>query len=168
MPRVLTILGVARLQAERGRRPAYERRVIASAVGLRPRHLKPDAVRHLGRQLRDPACQIPAGFEKPLRFENLYPPGAIVLVEGDLQTVDDVLMVLREGTRSERALLLAAPVASENRAARTGVCLLEDAHRLEHGDRARPVVGGAGGAVPAVEVRREEHILVRKLAAAQL
>ena len=42
---------------------------------------------------------------------------------------------------------------------------LQNAHRLEHRDRARAVVRRAAARVPRVEVRRQHHVLVRLLAA---
>ena len=45
---------------------------------------------------------------------------------------------------------------------------LQDAHRFEHDRRADAVVGGAGGAVPRVEVGAEHHDLVGLVGARQL
>ncbi len=44
----------------------------------------------------------------------------------------------------------------------------EDPNRLEHGDGAGGIVGGATRAIPAVQVGGEHHVLVRLLAAADL
>ena len=70
-------------------------------------------------------------------------------------------MVSSERRRADVALLLATPVADENRAPRMRVGRLQNAHRLEHRDRSRSVVGGAAARVPRIEVRRQHHIFVR-------
>ena len=49
-----------------------------------------------------------------------------------------------------------------------GYACLQDAHRLEHRERAGAVVGRARRAVPAVEVRRQQHVLVRQLGPLEL
>ena len=77
-------------------------------------------------------------------------------------------MILGERLRADLALLLTRPVADEDRPLRVRIHLLQDPHRLEHGERARAVVRRARRAVPRIEVRREHHVLVGLLGALDL
>ena len=69
-------------------------------------------------------------------------------------------MILGERLRPDLALFLAGPVSHQDRALRVRVHAREDAHGLEHGDRAGAVVGRAARAVPRIEVRRHHHVLI--------
>ena len=77
-------------------------------------------------------------------------------------------VILGPGARSIESLLLARPVTHDDRPLRVRIRLLEQAHRLEHNERAGAVVRRAGPAVPRVEVRGEHDVFVRLLAALHL
>jgi hypothetical protein len=91
--------------------------------------------------------------------------GAVVVVEDGLEAGDDLGMILAVRLRAHEPFLLAGPVADTDGPLGTRIRLLQDAHRLEHREASGAVVGRARRAVPRIEVRGEQHVLVGLLGA---
>ncbi len=145
---------------------ADERGVVAAAAARRAGDAQLDVAADLLGELREPALEVRAGAGEALHRDLDHAAGAVVLVEEGLEPLDDLGVVLGEGARAVQPLLLAAPVAGDDGALGVRVGGLQDPHRLHHDDGAGAVVGGAGGAVPRVEVGGEEDVLVGQLGAA--
>ena len=77
----------------------------------------------------------------------------------------EVLVGLDVGGRAEQALFLAAPEHEADRPFRLHAGFHQDSGRLQGRGDARAVVGGAGGAVPGVDVAADDHVLVGQLGA---
>jgi hypothetical protein len=69
--------------------------------------------------------------------------------------------------RAEQSLLFAAPERDADGAARLESGGVEDAQHFHHRRRAGGVVGGAGRAVPRIEVRANQHDVVLEVRARQ-
>src|SRR5690606_14575555 len=140
---------------------ALERRVVGATGGRVADPAQADLAARLARQRLQVADQrVLAGRERA-RAEGLDPAGPVVLVEAGMDARHHLRVVGDPRPRAVEALLLAAPVADDDRPLRVRVDRLEDPGRLEHGQRAGAVVGGARTAVPRVIVRREDDVLVR-------
>ena len=86
----------------------------------------------------------------------------VVQIHGDLVARGRVgQMLLDVGLSADEADLLAAPDRDADRAARMRADRLQNAHRLDRGDGAVGVVGRAGRGWQRIEMRADEHDLVR-------
>src|SRR4051812_32598458 len=96
-----------------------------------------------------------SNVRKSRRAERLHATGAIVLIVQGLQALQHFRMIMREGARAIETLLLARPVADENRPLRMWIRLFENSHGLERHEGAGAVVGCARRSVPRIEVGRQ-------------
>src|SRR6185437_12887814 len=160
VPGIVAIIPVERAQSEGWKSVATEGEVIASAASGESRTVELDLLLKYGWDLGQPLLNVDSGVRKAGAAHTNDAAGSVVLIEQSLKTLENFRMIFGKGLRSYFALLLAAPVAHENRALGMRIYLLEDPHGFQHGDGAGSVVGRAGGAIPRIEVRREHHVLI--------
>ena len=117
--------------------------MIRAAARGRAREAEFDVARDVGRHACEIARKTRRGIGESRRAHVFHATGPIVLIEERLQSADDLGMIAHVAAGAVQALLLATPVAHENRAARIRIDLLQDPHRFHDHDRAGAVIGRA-------------------------
>ncbi len=163
MPRVGEIVPGVRAEPECRRSRGDKGCVVAAAPEGNAGKSQPQIPRNLVRCSRQPSSQVLACIDQTLRADASHPSRTVILIEYRLDLLDDVGMILHERPGSVQTLLLTAPVTDDNRPLRVGIVLLQNSHRLHHRQCPRPVIGRTRRAVPGIEMRREDHVLVRLL-----
>ena len=154
------------MRARKPARPCRRRRRDRSLRGRHSRAPEADVLRDLAGDLAEVALEHRRGAGQGAWIHLRDSACSVVLVEESLQPLNDRRVILDEGARAVQPLFLAAPVSNENRAAWRGIDRSKNAHRLHHGHRSGAVVGRPSRRRPRIEVRRQDHVLVRLLASA--